>query len=184
MNSASASLDPAILASSQHCQSMSRVQVSGLNMAVQCRHRIEALSKSLSGVPSCGSGDPPRPLVLPPQRGGTRIRLPVASSPRSRPPTGPSEFGERGLLLGIRPFEAARHGPPQEHCQSGDAKSFAEQTIKDHTKAGNDFKSTVVFASSLDWILPGAGGLSGERAGPRAPSAEPAVGSDATFAVA
>lgn len=43
-------------------------------------------------------------------------------------------------------FEIQSSELAQDHAQSSDIKSFAEQMIKDHTKAGNDFKSAVAQA--------------------------------------
>jgi putative membrane protein len=40
-------------------------------------------------------------------------------------------------------FEMQSSELAKDRAQSGDVKSFAEQMIKDHTKAGNDFKSAV-----------------------------------------
>ena len=43
-------------------------------------------------------------------------------------------------------FEIQSSELAKDRSQSGDVKSFAEQMIKDHTKAGNDFKSAVAEA--------------------------------------
>ena len=43
-------------------------------------------------------------------------------------------------------FEIQSSELAKDHSQSQDVKSFAEQMIKDHTKAGNDFKSAAAEA--------------------------------------
>jgi putative membrane protein len=43
-------------------------------------------------------------------------------------------------------FEIQSSELARDHSQSSDVKSFAEQMIKDHTKAGNDFKAAVAEA--------------------------------------
>ena len=43
-------------------------------------------------------------------------------------------------------FEIQSSELAKDHSQSSDVKSFAEQMIKDHTKAGNDFRSAVAEA--------------------------------------
>jgi putative membrane protein len=43
-------------------------------------------------------------------------------------------------------FEIQSSELAKDHSQSGDIKSFAEQMIKDHTKAGNDFKQAAAEA--------------------------------------
>jgi putative membrane protein len=46
-------------------------------------------------------------------------------------------------------FEIQSSELAKDHSQSQDVKSFAEQMIKDHTRAGNDFKSAVAEARIL-----------------------------------
>ena len=46
-------------------------------------------------------------------------------------------------------FEIQSSELAKDRAQSGDVKSFAEQMIKDYTRAGNDFKSAVAAANIL-----------------------------------
>jgi predicted outer membrane protein len=55
----------------------------------------------------------------------------------------------RKKVAGANTFEIQSSELAKERAQSSDVKSFADQMIADHTKAGEDFKSAVQAAILL-----------------------------------
>lgn len=68
---------------------------------------------------------------------------PVAFA-QSKAPAATVAFAKK--VASANTFEIQSSELARDHSQSSEVKSFAEQMIKDHTKAGNDFKSAVAEA--------------------------------------